>query len=132
MGTCNKWRFQSTVGINIQVLGLGTSRLIGQGLSNHLSDQVRAKVMCCKTLKTLTILSLDQWLLNHQDPVIVSYGMPPTANRWPLLMGITLCRVTVGIFYSPSWQGEMKLYIYISIYIYISKLESNYSPSSYG
>ena len=48
--------------------------------SDRLSDQERAKVVCCKPLATL---SPDQWLLNHQGSVLVPYGSPPTANGWP-------------------------------------------------
>ena len=40
---------------NIQVLGHDeTSRLIGSGLSDRPSDQVRAKVVCYKPLTTLS------------------------------------------------------------------------------
>ena len=53
--------------------------LIGSGQSDHPSDQIRAKVVCCKTLTTLWP---DQWLLNHQDPILAPYGSPSTANRW--------------------------------------------------
>ena len=47
--------------------------------SNRPSDQVRAKVMYCKPLTTL---SLDQWMLNHQGFILGPYRSPPTANRW--------------------------------------------------
>ena len=89
---------------NIQVLGHDrTSRLIGLGLSNCLSDQIRAKVVCCKSLTTL---SPDQWLLNHQDSILVPYRSPPMSNRWPHWEGVLpLGRSAVGVFYSPSWQG---------------------------
>ena len=56
------------------------SQLIGSGLSNCPSDQVRAKVVCCKSLTTL---SLDQWLINHQGSVLAPTGSSPMANRWP-------------------------------------------------
>ena len=48
--------------------------------SDRPSDQVRAKVVCCKPLTTLLP---DQWLLNHQDPVLMPYKSPPMANRQP-------------------------------------------------
>ena len=64
--------------INIYELGHDrTSWLIGPGLSDCLSDQVRAKVVCCKSLTTLL---LDQWLLNHQGSVLAHYGLPPTGS----------------------------------------------------
>ena len=73
--------------------------------SDHLSDQVRAKVMCCKPLTTL---SPDQWLLNHQSSVLAPYRSPPTANRSPHWGGVLpLCRCAVGVFYSPSRQGNV-------------------------
>ena len=78
-----------------------TCRLIGSELTDRPSDQVRAKVVCCKTLTTL---SPDQWLLNHQDPVVAPYGSPPTANRWPHWGRVPLCRSAVGVFYCPSRQ----------------------------
>ena len=54
VGNLHKCRFKSTVMINVQLLGLDmTSRLIGSGLSDRLSDKVRVKVVCCKTLTTV-------------------------------------------------------------------------------
>ena len=61
-----------------------TSWLIGSGLSNCPSDQVRAKVMCCKPLTTLLP---DQWLLNHQYSILEPYELPPMANRWMAALG---------------------------------------------
>ena len=86
------------------MLGLDmANRLIGSGQSDCRSDQVRVKVKCCKSL---TPLSLDQQLLNLQDPVLAPYGSPPTANRWLYWVGVLHhCRGVVGIFYSPSWHG---------------------------
>ena len=54
-----------------------TSQLSRSGLSNCPWDQVRAKVVCCKSLTTL---SPDQWLLNHQYFVFAPDRLPPTAN----------------------------------------------------
>ena len=86
------------------MLGLDmTSWLIGSGLSDCSSDQVRVKVVYCKSL---TSLSLNQWLFNHQGSVLAPYKSPPTANRWPHWGVLPLCRGAVSIFYSPSWQGN--------------------------
>ena len=57
-----------------------------RALSDRPSDQVGAKVICCKPLTTL---SPDQWQLNHQGSVLGPYGLPPTANRWPHCGGLT-------------------------------------------
>ena len=92
--------------------------------SNHPSDQVRAKVMCCKPL---TILSPDQWLLNHQSSILAPYGMAPMANRWPNWWGVLpLCRDPVGIFYRSSRQGK-----YILGYILILRDLDNLKQVSF-
>ena len=72
--------------------------------ANRPSDQVRAKVVC---YKSLTSLSPDQWLLNHQGSVLAPYGAPPTANWWLHGGGVVLplCRGAIGVFYSPSLRG---------------------------
>ena len=70
-----------------------------QAQSDRLSDQVRAKVVCCKLLTTLLP---DQWLLNHQVPILVPYGLQPIGG--PISGGVLLlCRE----FYSPSGQGGL-------------------------
>ena len=73
--------------------------------SDRSSDQVKAKVVWCKPLTTL---SPGHWLLNHQGSVLAPYGSPPTANRWPHWGGevLPLCRGAVSVFYSPSRQSE--------------------------
>ena len=65
---------------NKRVLGHDkTSWLIGLGLSDCPSEQVRAKMVCCKSLTTLL---LDQWMFNNQDSILAPYGSPARANRW--------------------------------------------------
>ena len=52
-------------------------------------------------------LLLDQWLLNHQDPVLVPYGSPAIVSRWPRWAGgLPICRGAVSVFYSPGWLGK--------------------------
>ena len=89
--------------------------------SDRPSDQVRAKVVFCKPLTTL---SPDQWLLNHQGSVLASYGSPPTANRWPHWGGVLpLCRGAVGVFYSPSRQGGNLGWLRIIIVDHLTRIE---------
>ena len=71
------------------------------------SDQVRAKIVCCKLLTTL---SLDQWLLNHQGSVLAPYGLPPTANRWPHWGGLTTLQRCSQCILQPQQTGQ---YIYL-------------------
>ena len=62
------------------MLGLDmTSQLIRWGLSDRLWD--KGPKWC---VASHWPLSPDQWLLNHQDPVLAPYRLPSTANRWPL------------------------------------------------
>ena len=93
LGICCKCRFKSTVGLK---------QIGSRAWHDQPSYQVRAKVVCCKSLTTLL---LDQWLLNHQDSLLAPYALPPTANRWLRWSGVLpLCRGEVSVFYSSSQQ----------------------------
>ena len=70
-----------------------------QTQSDSLSDQVRAKVVCYKPLTTLLP---DQWLLNHQNPILSPYGLQPTG-------GVSYSSVEVQSAYStaPADRGNI-------------------------
>ena len=54
-------------------------QLINQIRPIRPPSKPRAKVVCCKSLTTL---SPDQCLLNHQESILAPYESSPMANKW--------------------------------------------------
>ena len=77
-----------------------TSWLIGLRLSDSPSDQVRAKVECCKTLTTVARSRIAQPPGSHPSALRATTHGQQVA--FTVRGGLTSLQGAVGIFYSPS------------------------------
>ena len=98
-----------------------------QAQSDCPSDQVRAKVVFCKTLTTLL---LNQWLLNHQYSVLAPYGSPPMANRWPHWGGGSYPSAEVQSAYFTASADRAVHHWWITNYLYSIQGKSNQFPEA--
>ena len=109
-------RLSNTVRRKTSIYELGhdrTGQLIRLGLSDHLSDQVRAKVMCCKSLTTVLPA---QWLLNHQGSILAPYGLPHAANRWSHL-GMSYPSAEVQLVYPTAPASLFKGLVWFGFFV---------------
>ena len=89
-----------------------TYQLIRSGLTNHLSSPVRVKVKCCKSRDLFGCwVSLATRTLSSN---IMGCHSRPTGNVIVVVVGdLLLCWGAVGAFYSPSWEGQIKVWRYV-------------------
>ena len=108
----------------------GTSQLIRLGLSDRPSDQVKAKVVCCKSLTTLTqgFHPSDLRVATHSQQVFLLSGCLTPLQRcsWCILQPYpsayisTLALTHLAIFKYPNsvWTIKTSLFACIQLMFY--------------
>ena len=95
---------KNTVGMTIEVLDLVmTSRLIGSGQSNRLSNPVRPKMMCCTSLEYFGCQVKNYSATRNLSRSILSHHQEPTGG---FVEGIlSIFSYIFGVFDRPSRQS---------------------------